>query len=131
MRRWVEMIWLRSALPSLRRGSLAVVAILLAATLAQADDNWFQFRGPGGQGMSNSKGIAIHWSETENITWKTPLPGKGWSSPVILNGQIWMTAAMEEGHSMHALCVDAETGTLIHDVEVFKVAGACPAQSQE
>lgn len=96
------------------------VGLSLAAT-ARADENWYQFRGPGGQGMSDSTGLPVTWSETENITWKVPLPGRGWSSPVVWDGQIWMTAATDDGHSLHALCVDPASGHLLHDVDVFKV----------
>ena len=58
----------------------------------QAD--WKQWRGPTGQGHAEGK-IPTEWSETQNISWKTPVPGKGWSSPVIEGNQIWLTAAHE------------------------------------
>jgi outer membrane protein assembly factor BamB len=54
------------------------------------------------------------------VTWRTELPGKGWSSPVIWSNQIWMTTATEEGRSLRALCVDKVTGKLLRDVEVFR-----------
>src|SRR5690606_7583657 len=63
---------------------------------------------------------------------KTPLPGRGWSSPVVLGDQIWMTAALERGQAagekgtvqvdsieLHALCVDRKTGKLAHDIPLF------------
>jgi len=100
---------------------MALVAGSLVAAAARADENWSQFRGPGGQGMSDSTGVPVTWSESENIAWKTPLPGRGWSSPVVWDGQIWMTSAIDEGHSLHALCVDLASGRLLHDVEVFQV----------
>jgi outer membrane protein assembly factor BamB len=66
-------------------------------------------------------GLATTWSESEHVKWRTALPGQGWSSPVIWGGQVWMTTALEEGKSLHALCVDRETGKIVHDVEVFHV----------
>ena len=85
-------------------------------------EDWPQFRGPDGQGHASDRPVATTWSESENITWKTAIPGRGWSSPVILGSQIWMTTATDEGHSLRAICVDRATGSLLHDVEVFKIA---------
>jgi len=59
---------------------------------AQAD--WKQWRGPTGQGHADAN-LPTTWSETENVTWRTPIPGKGWSSPVIEGTQIWLTTAFE------------------------------------
>jgi outer membrane protein assembly factor BamB len=121
MRRWFESTCRWLGPKSWGRWPLAFALGLMSATIANGDENWWQFRGPGGQGMSNSKDVPITWSDTENVDWKTTLPGKGWSSPVVRDGQIWMTAALENGISLHALCVDFETGRLVHDVEVFRV----------
>ena len=60
-----------------RPGTLAQVL----APLARAGDAWPQFRGPDGQGHAAAKGLPVLWSETENIRWKVPIPGLGWSSP--------------------------------------------------
>lgn len=115
-----------------------------SATLAAAE--WPQFRGPNGQGHSTAKGLPSEWSETTNIVWKTALPGKGWSSPVIDGKQIWLTYAIDDPISeeakrqklksntgnqplqlagtvhMHALCVDRDSGKVFHDVEVLTEA---------
>jgi hypothetical protein len=58
-----------------------------SASVAQ----WRQFRGPGGQGVSQSKGLPTTWSATENIAWKTALPGPGGSSPVVFGDRIYLT----------------------------------------
>ena len=63
---------------------------LALALNAQAD--WKQWRGPAGQGHANAK-LPTEWSETKNVKWRTPVPGKGWSSPVIEGNQIWMTTS--------------------------------------
>jgi len=60
---------------------LMLGAVLLAATNLKAE-NWPQFRGPTGQGHSDETGVPLNWSATDNIAWKTPLPGEGWSSPI-------------------------------------------------
>lgn len=82
-------------------------------------DDWPQFRGPDGQGHSAARGLPLTWSEKENIAWKVEVPGRGNSSPVIQGEQIWLTAGLEGGRSLRALCLDRATGKLIHDVEVF------------
>lgn len=56
---------------------------------------WPQFRGPEGDGIAPSGKPPIIWSETENIRWKVETPGRGWSSPVIADRRIWLTAAIE------------------------------------
>ncbi len=97
-----------------------VASCFLSAT-AQAADNWPQFRGPTGDGMSDATGLPISWSETENIAWKIPIHDHGWSSPVIWGQQIWLTTATEDGKRMFAVCVDRDTGAVTHDVKVLDV----------
>src|SRR6202167_4495779 len=83
---------------------------------ASARSDWPDFRGPWcdgrttAPGQTNLLGLPLHWSETENVKWKTPIPYRGWFTPVILNGQIWITTATVEGHDFFAICVDQETG---------------------
>ena len=92
---------------------LLVPAILAAET-------WPQFRGPGGNGHATKKAVATQWTETENIRWKTPIAGLGWSSPVVAGEQIWLTTAIEAEGSLRAVCVDRNSGQIVHDIEVFK-----------
>lgn len=60
-----------------------------------ADHAWPQFRGPGGDGHAEDANVPVAFSETDSVTWKTELPGKAWSSPVLADNVIWMTTAME------------------------------------
>src|SRR5262245_21861424 len=83
--------------------------------------DWPQFRGPDGQGHSPARGLPLRWSEKENVRWKTPVPGLGWSSPVIAGGQVWLTTATDQGQSLRAVCLDAESGKLLRNVEVLHV----------
>jgi hypothetical protein len=57
---------------------------------AKATD-WPNFRGPTGMGTTSAVGLPVRWSETENVTWKTPLPGPGASSPIVFGGRIYLT----------------------------------------
>src|SRR5687768_5276250 len=90
------------------------------ATLALAGDYWPQFRGPAGNGISDSQGLPVSWSETNNVQWKTAVHGRGWSSPVIWGNQLWVTTATEDGRELFAVCLDRESGKIVHDLKLFE-----------
>jgi len=106
-------------------GILNRICFLLPATAlvfsASANDNWPQFRGPTGDGHSDSLGLPLAWSESENVKWKTPVHGKAWSSPVIWGDQIWLTTATEDGRELFVVCVDRGTGRILRDQRIFEV----------
>ena len=118
--------------------TLSMAWLLFPLTLCAS---WPQWRGPTGQGHAEGK-LPLSWSETENVAWKTPTPGRGWSSPVVHGKQVWLTTAFEtEGEAiqapkadaesnitpglakvdLHALCLDIETGKIVHDVPIFSI----------
>ena len=90
------------------------------STLAKGN-NWWQFRGPKGNGHSESINLPLHWSEEKNVTWKTSIHDRGWSSPVIRGNQIWVTTATVDGHRLFALCLNKDTGHIIYDLDIFSV----------
>ena len=122
------------------------------ATAAEVVPDWSQWRGPDGQGHAPAAtNLPLVWSETENIRWKTLLPGRAWSSPVLAGGRLWLTTAVETPLSeeekqarlaelksssvplsvsgpvsLRALCVEAETGKLLHDIECLRVEKPAP-----
>jgi len=100
---------------------IALAWCLCVAAIARGDESWPQFRGPDGQGHALAGHVPLEFGEGKNVTWKTPIPGLGWSSPVILGDQIWMTTALDAGHSMRAVCIDRTSGKLRFDVEVFHI----------
>ena len=84
------------------------------------ETDWPQFRGPTGQGISAAKNVPVEWSATTHNAWKADVPGKGWSSPVIANGRLYLTSAVGEGDvTLHALCFDATNGRMLWDTEVL------------
>lgn len=95
--------------------------LVLAAVGVRAED-WPEFRGPTGQGHSTERGLPLEWSESRNVVWKTPVPGLGWSSPVVAGGRVWLTTATEGGRSLRALAFDVESGREAVNVEVFRLA---------
>jgi outer membrane protein assembly factor BamB len=99
---------------------LVAAGIWLSAIAA----DWPQFRGPGGQGHSDEVDLPVVWSDSENVAWRTAIPGRGWSSPVIAGGRIWLTTATEEDRSLRALRLNAADGCLEREVEVFRLEAA-------
>jgi outer membrane protein assembly factor BamB len=106
------------------RYAWAVLLIGLAAPRAPAGEaNWPQFLGPAMNGHAPADAVPpTKWSETDRVKWKTPIPGEGFSSPVVWGGQVWLTTSVDHGRSLHAVCADLGTGKVVHDVEVFAVA---------
>ena len=111
------------------RASLLFVS--LSALFAAVAGDWPEFRGPTGQGHSTAKDLPIRWSATENVAWKTAIPGSGWSSPVLAGGNLYLTtAAPIEGSmdlSLRVLCLSASEGKVLWNNEVFREeAGTAP-----
>ena len=94
-------------------------AIALAATSLRAE--WPQFRGPDGLGTAAGRNLPLTWSETTNVRWKTAIHGRAWSSPVVLDNQVWVSTATPDGRRLSAIAVDRETGRVLHDLELFRV----------
>lgn len=121
------------------------LALSAAATPLSAADEWPQFQGPLGNGHASATGLPLTWSETENVAWKTPTPGKGHSSPVISGNEIWLTTAVQRSLteaqqkkilsklanpggleiaasvSLRAVCVARDTGKVKRDIELFRI----------
>ncbi len=98
-----------------------VLVVAPALATAHAATPWPEFRGPTGDGVSVEKNLPVTWSETEGIAWKTPIPGKAWSSPVIWDGTVWMTNATEDGKRLSVVGVDPRDGKLLHDITAFEI----------
>ncbi len=113
------------------RNALAGVTCLLLSSVVGifggipsliAADDWPQFRGPTGQGISTATHVPLEWSSTKNVQWKKEIPGRGWSSPALSMGRIYLTTAVSresEPVSLRALAVDAANGEILWNVEVF------------
>jgi outer membrane protein assembly factor BamB len=125
--------------------AVAILLLLPAScpVWAAGEAQWPQFRGPSGQGHALAHDLPTTWSEDKNVAWKCPLPGRGWSSPVIAGNEVWLTAAIDSpvteaekaeriksstntqpvivsGQlSLRALCVDRSTGQLIANLELL------------
>lgn len=99
------------------------ILFALAAGLAACSaGDWPQFRGPGGQGISDAPQVPVKWTTTENFSWKETIPGGGWSSPVLFKGRVYLTTAVSQANgevSLRALCLDSHSGRTVWNVEVI------------
>ena len=122
------------------RNFLATIVVLssrlLATSTAQTAD-WAEFRGPTGQGHATDSKLPIEWSAEKNVAWKTPISGKGWSSPIIVGSQVFVTTAVPAGEeskdqSLRTLCIDKNSGSVVWDKEIFLQDGktASPIHSK-
>ena len=128
--------------------SVLLVCLLLLSGLsaplvagAPADTNWPQWRGPGGSGVSGERNLPDEWSNTKNVQWKTEIPGRGHSSPIIWGTRLFLTTSIEgaivpgakavthirrgqeyrhpdsvggdHSYTIKILCLDRETGKIL------------------
>ena len=85
-------------------------------------NNWPAWRGPTGDGISTEKTIPLRWNHTENIAWKTAIPGEGHSSPIIWHDQIFLTSYLEESQERALICLERNTGTITWQRPVLRAA---------
>ena len=116
----------QNVLASLHHRPCLSILVLLSLALfpRQTRADWPEFRGPTGDGHVSAQGsqpigLPLHWSETNNVKWKTEIPDRGWSTPVVMGGQVWLTTATENGHDFFAICVNADTGQIRFNQKLF------------
>lgn len=84
---------------------------------------WPEFRGPNGDGHAavtvESEQLPVRWSETENVVWKTAIPNEGWSTPVVADGEMWLTSATEDGTDYYLIGLSTEDGAIFYNERLF------------
>ena len=122
----------------------AGILFLMLLTFPARGADWPQFRGPGSLGVAEEPGLPETWSETENVAWKTSIPGMGWSSPIVVGNRIFVTTVVKSGeteapkkglyfggerydipqeeHRYVVYCVDWKTGKILWERDVYKGA---------
>lgn len=124
---------------------LLLTVVFLNSTTAS---NWPQWRGPGGLGISTEKSLPAEWSATRNLKWKTPIAGRGHSSPIVWGNKVFLTTAVEREvvpgakavkhmdgdkeflhpdsvgadhkHTFQVICLNAETGKVVWTQTAFE-----------
>jgi outer membrane protein assembly factor BamB len=108
---------------------VTAVFVCLESTLAL---DWPEFRGPTADGVSSAARVPTRWSATENVRWRQPIAGTGWSSPVLSNGKLYLTTAVTDSNgaiSLRAVSLDANDGHEIWNTEVFQPDAAAAKQA--
>jgi outer membrane protein assembly factor BamB len=134
-------LWLKIRLQRLARSprpGIFLCCLALAAgwsASARGDDNWPAFRGPQATGVAEGDNLPLTWSTTENVEWKTDIPGRGWSSPIVWGRRIFVTTVLntrttpeakkglyfkgeqhdvpESNHLWKVMCLDLDSGKLL------------------
>jgi outer membrane protein assembly factor BamB len=113
------------------RLSSSLAFTLLIFSFSRAD-NWPEFRGPTGQGLAADGRAPTHWGTSKNVAWKQPIPGHGWSSPIVYEGKVYLTSAVPATGgkpnelSLKAICLDAKNGKSLWQTEVFREPATAP-----
>ncbi len=84
--------------------SLALLVLLVSSpstSLGETPQHWPQFRGPEARGVATGANLPDRWSATENVAWKTNVPGRAWSSPIVWDNRIFLTNAVSD-HALEA-----------------------------
>ena len=106
---------------------VSAILVLFAFLRCSLSADWPEFRGPGGDGqVPEAWSLPLEWDERTNVAWKTPIPGKAWSTPVVGGGKVWMSTATEDGKKMSFVCVDAASGDVLHERLLFENADPEP-----
>jgi outer membrane protein assembly factor BamB len=105
-----------------RQAFVLTVALASCLTPSLRADDWPEFRGPTGQGLLLKGKLPTTWSKDKNVVWKQDIPGKGWSSPIVVGQRVYLTTAVPENggdQSLRVLCLDAVKGEILWNEEVF------------
>jgi len=122
------------------RASVCVAVLLWAAAWVQAAE-WRQFRGPGGLATADDKALPTKWDAKTNIAWKTPLAGRGASSPIVVGDRIFLTSytgyALDRKNPgdpsqlrFHLLCLKRSDGSILWDKPLKAGEGMPPFENQ-
>ncbi len=122
------MLHIHSSL-SIRAFISTVAAFLVVASGVRAD--WPEFRGPTRDGhvpaaVASAATFPLEWSEASGVVWKTSVPHRGWSTPVMLDGRLWLTTATRDGRDLFVLCVDGQSGEILRNIKLLHVADPEP-----
>ncbi len=112
---------LETSMPTASRTlHLLTVAVALSLSIASQLDaaNWPAWRGADGTGRSSERNLPLQWSQSENVTWRTSLPGEGNSTPITWNDRVFLTCPVDQGRVRRLICLDRKSGRIIwkHDV---------------
>lgn len=107
----------------LRPSPAFFIVLIVAVSCRPAFAQWPDRHGPSLDShvrIVDAKALPTEWSESNNIAWKAPLHDEGHSSPVVLDGKVWLTAASKDGTKQYVICIDEQSGEILHDKLLFE-----------
>ncbi|MEQ8788485.1 MAG: PQQ-binding-like beta-propeller repeat protein [Pirellulaceae bacterium] len=127
----------------------SVVCVCTAVGVPAQGQEWRQFRGPGARGVAENANLPDTWSETENVAWSREIAGRGWSSPIVTGGRVFLTTVVrDEGepeaakpglyfggnrleppdvpHAWRAVCLDLASGKPLWEKTLHRGAPETP-----
>jgi outer membrane protein assembly factor BamB len=126
---WMKSLYLRLIINQLKLKQMGYKYLLLFCLFfiaiffgckctSSQEKNWTHFRGSNLNAIAETEKIPLKWDDSA-IKWKTEIHDMGYSSPVVYGNQIWVTTAKSDGKELYAVCIDFQTGKIIHDLKVF------------
>lgn len=116
---------------------LCMLVIQLTSAFTNAED-WATFRGPNGDGITQYKNLPVEWGLDKNVSWAATVQGEGWSSPVVHNDQVFLTAAIPTGpgadltpYDLKVIALDLDSGKTIWSTKVFHQSADAPRKHQK
>jgi hypothetical protein len=91
------------------------LAALLALAFPASAQDWPGWRGPHRDGTSKETGFPTRWSSDQGVRWKVPLPGRGYSSPVVFGDRLFLTTCLEDSGERRLICLDRKEGRTLWD----------------
>lgn len=130
------------------RATAFCLALIAVCEWAVAETNWPQFRGADARGVAANRHLPDRWSATENVAWKTDIPGRGWSSPIVWGNRVFLTTVVNTGateepkkglyfggdrpkppeslHQWKVYCLDLNSGRILWERQVREAAPEMP-----
>ena len=112
--------------------AISIISLILPAGLANfafaqsetrdkpVDSQWATWRGPNNNGVVDGQKIVTQWSKSDNVLWAAPIPGRGHSTPIIVNDRIFLTTSDTRSQTQSVLCYDRKEGKPLWDTVVNK-----------
>lgn len=90
-----------------------ILALTLAVSSSIQADNWAQWRGPNFNGSTSETGLPAAWSKSENVVWKTSLPGESAATPIVWENKVFLSSTDKEAENLLAMCIDRTNGKVL------------------
>ncbi len=97
-----------------------ILLLLPGFAITTHAEDWPMWRGPRGNGVSHESHAPLTWSKAQNIAWKTAIPGRGLSSPIVFQNSVYLTTFLESDQSRRLLRVDGESGEILWNTSIHE-----------